>query len=310
MSFEVFICYKKSTGGTLAENLRDALKEKGIKAFVAHKDIPTKYKFPEEWNERRNQAIRECKTFVMIVTWLFEDSPEIIKEINLVKQYKEKDVMVFRRKQQSHDISIDLGNDVLVALKDKEQIPFDDSADLINLFLDNYPRLEKQTINELPLNTPLDKQTVEKQPDSSHTKVTPLIHYQITQSIQNTNLKRLLPDVGFNIRNWNSYPLKATVQAKVILAGNDLGLIKGSKRMGKYLGYYDGKTTWNLNPYIQFFGHFSLPEEYSKKPDDRLTIEVKVSLEDLNGQKFEYLPVCWTYMKDTKDWFYEPTGDC
>jgi hypothetical protein len=138
----------------------------------------------------------------------------------------------------------------------------------------------------------------------------PLIHYQITQSIQNTNLKRSLPDVGFNIRNWNSYPLKAKVQARVFLAGVDLGLIKGSERMGKYLGYYDGKTTWHLNPYTQFFGHFSLPKEFSEKPNESLTIEVKVTLEDLNGQKFEYLPVCWTYDKKTKDWFYEPTGDC
>ena len=123
-------------------------------------------------------------------------------------------------------------------------------------------------------------------------------------------MKRSLPDVGFNIRNWNSYPLKAKVEARVILAGVDIGFIKGSERMGKYLGYYDGKTTWNLNPYMQVFGHFTLPEEFSKKPTESLTIEVKVVLEDLTGQKFEYLPVCWTYDKKTYDWFYEPTGDC
>jgi hypothetical protein len=70
--------------------------------------------------------------------------------------------MFFRRKQQSHDISIDLGNDVLVALKNKEQIPFFDSADLINLFFDNYPRHEKQNIDESTSNIPINKQTVEK----------------------------------------------------------------------------------------------------------------------------------------------------
>jgi hypothetical protein len=36
MSFEVFICYKELTGAPLAEKLREALKELGIKAFVAH----------------------------------------------------------------------------------------------------------------------------------------------------------------------------------------------------------------------------------------------------------------------------------
>jgi hypothetical protein len=310
MSFEVFICYKELTGGPFAEKLREGLKEYGIKAFVAHMDIPAKYKFHEEWNEIRDQAIRECKTFVMIVTWLFESSPEIINEINLVKQYKDKDIMVFRRKQQSHDISIDLGNDILLALKNKEQIPFYDSADLINLFLDKYPRHEKQNIDKLTSNIPTNKEIVEKQPESAITKTTPLIHYEITQSIQNTIHKRSLPDVGFNIRNWNSHPLKAKVQARVILGGGDLGLIKGNKRMGKYLGYYDGKTPWNLNPYIQVFGHFTLPPEYSERPNDSLTIEVTVSLEDLNGEKFEYLPVCWTYDKEINDWFYEPTSDC
>jgi hypothetical protein len=245
----------------------------------------------------------------MIITWLFESSPEIINEINLVKQYEDKDIMVFRRKQQSHDISIDLGNDVLLALKNKEQIPFYDSADLINLFLDKYPRHEKQNIDELTSKSPTANERVGKKAECSITKAKPLIHYEITQSIQNTILKRQLPDVGFNIRNWNSYPLKAKVKARVILSGTDCGLVKGSNRMGKYLGYYDGKTTWNLNPYIQFFGHFSV-QEYSKRVNESLTIEVTVSLEDLNGEKFEYLPVCWTYDKKTNDWFYEPTSDC
>jgi hypothetical protein len=322
MSFEVFICYKELTGAKLAENLREALMERKIKAFVAHKDIPTKTKYSVEWCEIRNRAIQESQTFVMLVTWLFEDSQPIIEEINLAKKYEEKDFMIFRRKQQSNDISMDLGNDVMLHLKNKQQIPFEDSGDLINLFLDEYAKHEKKSlfeiskneqtenksINESPLEISRNEQTDKKEELPSNQ--TPLIHYQITQSIQNTILKRSLPDVGFNIRNWNSYPLKAKVEARVILDGVNLGLIKGSERMGKYLGYYDGKTEWNLNPYMQVFGHFTLHEEFSKKPNESLSIEVKVTLEDLNGQKFEYLPVCWTYMKDTNDWFYEPTGDC
>ena len=303
MSFEVFICYKKLTGTELAEGLKEALWEIGkIKAFVASKDIPTEAEYSKEWKAVRNQAILECRTFVMLVTYGFENSPEIIEEIKLARHTPERKYMVFRWKKRDHDISVNLGNEVL-PLQKFNQMPFSNLGELNNYFFDNYPTLQKEYMNELPLETPQNNKDLKP-------NLTPLVHYQITQSIQNTTLKRQLPDVGFNIRNWNSYPLKAKVVAKVILAGVDLGPIKGSTRMGKYLGYYDGKTTWNLNPYIQFFGHFGLPEEFSKKPTESLTIEVKVSLEDLNGQKFEYLPVCWTYDKVTKDWFYEPTGDC
>lgn len=302
MSFELFICHKISSANYLAEPLRDALFDiQKIKAFVSSKDIPTEFEYSEKWREFRNQAILGCRRFVMLVTYGFEISPEVIEEIRLARQ-ADKKFMIFRWKERNHDISVNLGNEVIY-LQQYNQIPFSNAGELINAFFDNYPKL-KEPMNELPLELPRDTKT-----DSQPNK-TPLIHYEITQSIQNTNLKRSLPDVGFNIRNWDSYPLKAKVEARVILAGANLGLIKGSERMGKYLGYYDGKTTWNLNPYVQFFGHFSLPEEFSKKPDDRITIEVKVSLEDLNGQKFEYLPICWTYMKDTNDWFYEPIGDC
>jgi len=305
VSFEVFICHKKSSGGNLAEGLREALFDIGkIKAFVASKDLPNLVEYSTKWREFRNQAIHGCQIFVMLVTYGFENSPEIIEEIKLARQdARSRLFVVFRWKQRNHDISVNLGDEVL-PLQQYNQLPFSDLGELVNSFFDNYPRLEKESINELPLEIPKGRKA------DSKPNPTPLINYKITQSIQNTDLKRSLPDVGFNIRNWNSYPLKAKVQARVILAGNNLGLIKGSKRMGKYLGYYDGETTWNLNPYIQFFGHFSLPVEFSKKPDESLTIEIKVSLENLDGRKFEYLPVCWTYDKVTNDWFYEPTGDC
>jgi hypothetical protein len=112
MSFEVFICYKTLSGDYYAEKLREALKEKNIKAFVAHKDNPVKTKFSEEWKEFRNKAILDCQTFVLLVTWLFEDSPEIIEEIELARQYG-KEVMIFRWKERPLDIVINLGNEHL-----------------------------------------------------------------------------------------------------------------------------------------------------------------------------------------------------
>lgn len=315
MNYEVFVCYKKSSGGNFAGDFKDAIFDiEGIKLFVAHKDLPHLVPYSTEWRAIRDKAIRECRVFLMLVTYGFEKSPEIIEEIKHASKYGvNKLFVVCRWKQRPHDISVKIGDapNATLHLQKYTQIPFSNLDELVNLFLDSYhlefdsnPKLAKEQTCESHVETTKSNEAELKQ------SPTPLVNYHITQSIQNTKLKRLLPDVGFNIRNWNQYPLRALIKARVILGGKDLGLVKGNLRMGKYLGYYDGKTLWNLNPYQFVFGHFSLPEEYIKKLDDGLTIEVKLSLEDLSGHRFEYLPVCWTYNRVTNDWFYEPTSDC
>jgi|WetSurMetagenome_2_1015567.scaffolds.fasta_scaffold182028_1 hypothetical protein len=312
MSYEVFVCYKKSSGGNFAGEFKDAIFDiEKIRLFVAHKDLPNLVPYSTEWREIRDKAIRECRVFLMLVTYGFEKSPEVIEEIKLASKYEaNKLFVVCRWKQRSHDISVELG-DATLPLQRYTQIPFVNLDELVNPFLDSYhlqfdknPKVAKERADESHLET-IKSNEAELKPSP-----TPLVNYHITQSLLNTNLKRPLPDVGFSIRNLNQYPLRALIKARVILGGKDLGLVKGSMRMGKYLGYYDGKTTWNLNPYQIVFGHFSIPEEWLEKLNEGLTIEVKVSLEDLSGHRFEYLPVCWTYDIGTKDWFYEPTGDC
>jgi hypothetical protein len=71
------------------------------------------------------------------------------------------------------------------------------------------------------------------------------------------------------------------------------------------MGYYDGQSSWNLNPYSIVFGHFSIPQECVTSKET-LTIEVCTSFEDLEGNVSKYLPVAWTYIRDHNKWFYEP----
>jgi hypothetical protein len=82
-------------------------------------------------------------------------------------------------------------------------------------------------------------------------------------------------------------------------------VIKGEYRGKKCMGYYDGETPWNLNPYSLFFGHFSIPRECVNSREI-LTIEVSTAFENIDGKGFKYLPVAWTYMRDKNQWFYEP----
>jgi hypothetical protein len=297
--YEVFICYKRHSADDLAKRLKEALEDYNISAFVDTIDIPKKYKSTEKWWQSRDQAICDCETFAMIVTVGFEKSPEIAKEIKLARD-EDKRLMCFRWTDLKPNLVINLGDETLNA-KDWEQIEFSEAGELVRKFFDNYQK-EEVKAPKAPKEEFLHAITSHKIPEPSHP---PLVHFEITQSIRNTTIQRRLPDVGFNIRNWSDYPIRAWVKARVILGGRDLGLIKGGYRSGKYMGYYDGKTPWNLNPYGMFFGHFSIPHECVDSAET-LTIEVSTSFKDQNGRTYDYLPVAWTYIRDSNQWFYEP----
>jgi hypothetical protein len=302
--FEVFICYKRYSADDFAKRLKEALGDYGISAFVDFVDIPKKYEFTAKWWESRDQAVRDCETFAMIVTVGFEKSQEIIKEIRLAREDEKKTYMCFRYSGLKPELIMNLGDESVNA-KDWEQIEFTEAGELVRKFFDHYHKGE-----EIP--TKAGKVSEEKAIHAmkptlpSQTKPSPIVHFEITQAVGGTTIQRRFPDVGFNIRNWSDKPIRAFVKARVLLGEKDLGLIEGGFRAGKYIGYYDGKTPWNLNPYNIFFGHFTVPHE-AVVCRETLTIEVSVSVRDLEGNEFVYLPVGWTYIRDKNQWFAEPT---
>lgn len=300
--YEVFICYKQNTAKDYALHLWEGLNERQITAFLDIKDIPKKFKKgTNHWRANRNNAIIECKTFLMIVTRGFESSPEIQREIALAIE-KDKDLMCHRRRILSSDIPIDYAQaQKQINLEAYQQIPFDTPEELLRNALDNLLDSE-QRIARAP--------SIEEISSKEEKHRFPLTHFTITQAVQNNPLmRRRLPNVGFNIRNAGDSPIKATVRARVFLGSKDLGLVRGGKRAGKYMGYYDGKIVWHLNPYMLVFGNFSVPKECVESKED-LRIVVSVTLKDVNGQKHTLLPVGWTFMRDKNAWFLEPTGDC
>ena len=300
MKYEAFICYKQNTGKDYALHLWEGLRERQITAFLDIKDIPRKFKEgTDKWRACRDQAIIDCRTFLMIVTRGFDSSLEIQKEIALAIKEK-KEFMCLRRRILSPDIPIDLLMKKHINLEDYQQIPFDTPEELLRNVLDNL--LEpKHGIERVPSIV---------QPPAEEQRRFPLVHFNITQAVQNNPMiKRKLPNVGFSIRNSSDSPIRAKVKARVFLGSRDLGLVEGSQRGGKYMGYYDGKTLWNLNPYTLFFGNFSVPK-ICAEINENLRIEVSVTLIDIDRQEHKLLPVSWTFMRDKNDWFLEPTGDC
>ena len=296
MIYEVFICYKQNTAQDYALHLWEGLREFQHTAFLDSKDIPTRFsKGTEKWRECRDNAITNCELFLMIVTQGFENSPEIQREVELAIQ-KNRKLMCLRHRHLPENITIKS----LINLGEYQQISFDTREELLREVLHNL-RDAKAIIPAPPIQQPLQAEEKLR---------SPLVHFHITQAVQNNPMfKRKLPNVGFNIRNLGDSPIRAKIRTRVFLGSRDLGLVKGEKRGGKYMGYYDGKVLWNLNPYTLFFGNFSIPE-ISAKTDENLRIRVSVTLIDVNGQKHMLLPVSWTFMRDKNDWFLEPAGDC
>lgn len=299
MKYEVFICYKQNTAKDYALHLWEGLREFQHTAFLNIKDIPTIFsEGTDKWRECRDNAIINCEAFLMIVTRGFENSLEIQKEMDLAIEQKKK-FMCFRDRNLPESISIKSAR-AIVNLGEYQQIPFDTPEGLLRAVLYN---LE-------PKEGIAPASSIQQPPQTEEKRRFPLVHFYITQAVQNNlMIKRELPNVGFNIRNLGDSPIRAKIKARVFLGGRDLGLVKGEIRGGKYMGYYDGRILWNLNPYTLFFGNFSVPE-MSARTDENLRIKVSVTLIDAIGQKHKLLPVSWTFMRDNNDWFLEPIGDC
>jgi len=301
LKYGVFICYKRLTARDYAISLKEGLEEYRITAFLDIRDIPKKFKGTDEWWKCRDQAIIDCDTFLMIVTRGFEKSSDIQREITLALREK-KDFMCLRRRILPPDITIELPQERQVNLKDYQQIPFDTPEELLRSVLDNLIEPKQKMVEETP-------PTIKQLPAGERRRF-PIVHFTITQAVQNNpRIKRKLPDIGFNMRSWNDSPIMARVEARILLGKQDLGLVKGGQRAGKYMGYYDGKTLWNLNPYQMVFGHFNVPK-ICVTSDENLRIEVKVTLIEIDGREHDLLPVGWTFMRNRNDWFFEPTGDC
>lgn len=126
----------------------------------------------------------------------------------------------------------------------------------------------------------------------------PPIDFQVTQRIRNSERRRRLPDVGFNlIHLGDSLPVKVRVEAKVTLGDKDLGMLSG---------HYGGEKLWNLNPRSVFFGHRQLPKEVVES-DERLEIDLTITIIDAYGREHRLLPVGYVYVRDGNYWFGEPS---
>ncbi len=140
--FEVFICHKKSSGKDFAEHLKAGLEELGYHAFLDSKDIPKTTDGKEEWITIRDQALKESKTFILIITPGFELSQEVKNELKLARTIGNKQFIYFRHRDLGRKIIVNLENEK-VDLGRQEQVSFETKEELLrlahNILLKNSP---------------------------------------------------------------------------------------------------------------------------------------------------------------------------
>jgi hypothetical protein len=128
----VFICHKKSSGKDFADHLKAGLEELGYHSFLDSKDIPKVTDGKEEWVEIRDQALRESKTFILIITPGFDLSQEVKNELKLAREIGGKQFIYFRHRDLARKIIVDLENEKL-NLGRQEQVSFETKEELLRL---------------------------------------------------------------------------------------------------------------------------------------------------------------------------------
>jgi len=130
--FDVFICHKKSSGKDFADHLKAGLEELGYHSFLDSKDIPKFSDGKEEWIQIRDQALRESRTFILIITPGFDLSQEVRNELKLAREVGKKHFIYFRHRDLGRKIIVDLESEK-VDLGRQEQVSFETKEELLRL---------------------------------------------------------------------------------------------------------------------------------------------------------------------------------
>jgi hypothetical protein len=130
--YDIFLCYKKSSGKDFAEHLKSGLEELGLHTFIDSKDIPQMLDGKEEWAKIRNKAIQESKFFILLITPGFDLSSEVITELGIARKIGDKQFIYFRHRNLGRRITLDL-NTEKVDLGKQQQVSFETKEELLRL---------------------------------------------------------------------------------------------------------------------------------------------------------------------------------
>jgi hypothetical protein len=133
-------------------------------------------------------------------------------------------------------------------------------------------------------------------------QLVPPVQFNVMPTYENKGAISL-PRVGFTISHLGDRnPVNAKINVRVFLGDKEIPLSGNPKKP-----YYSGGIVWNLNSRQYFIGNFNVPNECVDSSQD-LRLEVQVTIIDPYKRYHELLPVCFSYVRDEKYWFLEPTS--
>jgi len=130
--FDVFLCYKKSSGKDFADHLKAGLEELGFHTFLDSKDIPQITAKCEQWDQIRDKALIESPVFILLMTPGFELSSEVVKELSMARKIGDKKFIFFRIRSMGRKFLIKLDTEVFETGK-QEQVSFETKEELLRL---------------------------------------------------------------------------------------------------------------------------------------------------------------------------------
>ncbi len=130
--YDVFLCYKKSSGKDFADHLKAGLEEIGLHTFQDCKDIPLTVDTQVGWASFRDLALEQSRYFVLIMTPGFNLSSEVVNEIGIARRLANKTFVFFRLRGMKRNIIVNLEKETLDIGK-LEQVSFESKEELLRL---------------------------------------------------------------------------------------------------------------------------------------------------------------------------------
>lgn len=135
---KVFICYETTTGLSYARHLKLSLEKMKMSSFVAAIDLKA-----GDTNEDviRENVIKECKYFVVVVTLSALESEEVKKEISMAGKYNKK-IIPCKHKTVVRAL---LSKLPIIIESKLQQIDFEDKEELANYVISEISKIEKSS---------------------------------------------------------------------------------------------------------------------------------------------------------------------
>ncbi len=134
-NYDIFISYKRNTAKDLALNLKKCLTQEGYSTFLDLTDIPKEFEGNQKWSKVRDEAIKNSKRFVLLITIKMETSQEVPKELTLARAVPNMKFIYLRHNTLNPHVVLKTSYGEVIDLSEGNQEEFSNEDDLVRKVL-------------------------------------------------------------------------------------------------------------------------------------------------------------------------------